>query len=1280
MTATSTTMVHARQIKPRSAQVHRHFSSSKSCLNSVTPTPIAESSWLYYPSKEICAPQNFLAIEGVHRGKRSLTITRIQPKNSPVTTSRTASESIHPQKHGHSDFSSIRGKQQRTIYGSPSQWTCRCTAANRFHHQPRQYLHSTRSRRSFSPRAGSLGSGLSFDEKRSIVAELRHKALVRAFVPALWAAYNRIVKAGALELLHSDDVIVLFQALQQSPHSEEAMEIMIRVAMDINSIGKQLPQTAFEILATQTIDQMPAEQVKALLWQIQGRRRFFTDIIQSCESNTEMKRFFELYIRLLNASLDVERFSTYFQSRQERTKALSNMILQWIDDGNPRNTKVVEKLLIFLLDRNVFGDVYKTFSKLSKESVQFSLAFYTTAIHRFGRQQEFDLMDMTLERMVRQGLEPSIEVYSAIIDAHSKGGNLREAQRRYQDVLAAGLTPTDTIFGPMVEAVGKMGDYDMTKQLVDQMNASGVPSNQFTLSALLQTVPNDPSKSVELFKELSKQIQPNAINYNILIRIFQANTDLDGAFRVFRAMILDRVKPDQYTFSTILSLFAARGDTQGAEDFWSEMVSIHKVTPNCYSYASMMQAYCVAEDMLSAQTVYREMIQAGILPNEVIFGTLLSAYARRGDLTQMLSIYDAMRAEGLKPNSYIYSNLLYGLVKDGDMGAAMRLYQNMEEDGLGRNVMALTIIMKGYADNGNIKEAREIYTRMIDSGLSPNFMTYATLMNAYIKRGERTQARLFLNKIIRAPDFVNINDEDLDVVNTNKNDQLAEAEAAQRERVGTRGSDRSDDLWEKEEMQGMGPIVDVGHLSRIGTEGKPLKPPAQPRPLIAFTPLMDAYAKEGDFKATKRIFELIQSRHMRPNTVTLTILMDGFRRAGKVEGVLEVWQQLFSQYESQWKRSQDLEESERPSKKHAVELEQDRHSTKTFKLQRMMQQPVSIVLDSLCYSGRLQEAQAIWTRLETLNFPFDSCNWNDYCVALARNGRLLEACQIVHEKLLTGFMIYKDSLKTTQQPRSPSSATAPSSTAVTSSKRSSLHQSPPIEGALDSATPLHDTQLDSALSGTLFYARPRTFAALADCLEGLLIDKNEKTRTRFVDYLHDPIVKPWWEVGPNEDPKSKQLEVLHTIEDQLKPYPSPFEQLDEKSRQYLWGLVRTNFPDVLDVLGEGILVASSQMKITQSASMSSSHGSTSRTDAGSAEGSSAGLEEGKGTSVLESSMRQRKTEEKPMSGILSGFRQWRPLQSVIKDNERKQLLDDHRKPFADMPGRRPERRPRRKQA
>ncbi|KAG0048076.1 hypothetical protein BGZ83_006922 [Gryganskiella cystojenkinii] len=1050
---------------------------------------------------------------------------------------------------------------------------------------------------------------------------------------------DSVAQADALPRLSTNDVTGLFQLLNQSIQSEEAMEMMLQIALDVSTIGKQLPQEAYEILLNQAIDHMPVDQIKSTLTQIQGRRRFITNMMQLCESNAEMKELTRLYHTLTQASFDVDGYSSYYHERRQLASELSKLTLQWISsEGDRLRPRLTEELLVFLLDRGALDEVYTAVAKMSKEGHVFARSFFTQAIHRFGRAKKFDSMDMTLDLMRKQGLEPVEETYTAIIDAHSKAGNLREAQRAYQDILAAGLVPSEKTFGPMLEAVGKMGDFEMTKQLVEHMNASGVASNRYTLNALLQSLSHDPALSTELFQEMSQQIEPGVVNYNMLIRTYQQNADLDGAFKVFRSMISKGVKPDRYTFASILNLFATRGDAGGAEVFWNEMVDEHGVTPNVVAYGAMIHAYCTADDMISAQAIYRQMIQAGIMPNHTIFGTLLGAYARSGDLTQMLSIYDAMRAEGLVANSYIYANLLFGLIKDGDMVAARRLFENMEEEGFGNNVLAHTILMKGYLDQGQVKESQEVYRNMVATGLIPNFETYAVMLHGHARRGEKKEGHALLNRIMKSQGLV--------VPRTK--DQLGDIEIPPTVLEG-----EEDDLLSR---------AHEGQFSSIGTERKPLKVGAKPNAIYTFTPLLDSYAKEANLLAAKGMFNEIKDRGFEPNTVTYTILMDGYRRANDVDSVLNIWHELFERILKQWQTAQKELVKGGPRER-STELLRDRLSTRALKLRRLLQHPISITMDTLGYSGRIQEVKSMWNRLERIGFEFDSANWNDYVIALARNGQLTDACAVFQEKLLPGLNINReaDSDERGTEEDALSSSTAHILTGSSPGFQGQYNRRVGIDISPSSTT-------DSAkVTGSVFrkpssllYPRPRTMAALADTLEDLLSFENRQSGKFKIDAdLSDPFTKE--ELALQKDSfafRSKKLyQRKKTIEASLQSYPRPFDGLEESDRKFLWTWIRAEFPKVLEVLNEGMLVSAESVKHLNKHGSTLPIWSTQISDVSDDRDKPSTSK----TTVKPDSLGMKEEEEaaaKPQVVEFKGFRPWRNLKAAIKDMERRQYLEE----------------------
>ncbi|KAF9974417.1 hypothetical protein BGZ73_002185 [Actinomortierella ambigua] len=1110
-------------------------------------------------------------------------------------------------------------------------------------------MHSTpRARRSSGFHQAS-DKPVTVEEKRQAVSYLRQKIFHRASTLELWDAYRRIVPLQAMHLLKSEDIVSMFDLLTLSPRVEESTEMMIQVALDVGQHQQYLPPQAQDMLLRQMVDHLPAEQVKASVAQMMavvGRSgRFANEAIMACETTDEMTRVLELVRRLVKQQHQVDSASTFYRDRKDLAEDLGRLLSGWLKSEcleeqhthhhrQPLNTRIQEYVLTFMLDRGLYDEAYGSMVLLAtKLGTQFSVGMYTTAIHRFGLAERFDYMDILLERMKRQGIEPTISHYSALIDVYSKSGNLREAQKAYQEILAAGLTPTAATFGPMLEAVGRMGDFEMTRQLAEQMNASGVPSNAYTLNAMLQATATDPEWSLEVFEQMTRDggIDPSVANYNMLLRAFRLHGDLDGAFRVFRWWQSRdvRVRPNERTFSTLLSLFADRGEVEGGEALWDEMVHDHGVQPNVYAYASMIHLYCTAEDMTAAHGVYREMIQVGIKPNLVIFGTLLNAYARYGDLTQMLSIYDVMRSEGLKPNSFVYTNLLLGLVQDGDLTAARRLYANMEEDGFGQNVLAQTIMMRGYLQQGKREEALKLYHHMVRSGQVPNFLTYATLIQADVKRKDTKAARRLIDRLVHARELVELGDEHQALAEAMDNlavtgDGEDDDEYAHAGRLGSGGDhkvfggastststaaaassrgglhahqhDRYEEEGEvgeeaeEEEDDGLDDRVlgraAQGQLTQTGTEGQPLKAYFKPSMLALYPPLLDAYAKEGNVLASEELFREMKALNLQPNTIMYTMLMDSYRRAGMVDNVVQIWEQLSEQYTSQLRSPHGRQHNRSLVGGEKADLQ----STKPYRLRRLMQHPISIVVDSLSYSGRIHEATKIWRHLRAEGAELDSTNWNDYCIALARNGRLLQACHVMKHELLRGHMGIQAVDMTMASSDSQRSTRVAFGLEEDEEKEErdnmrSRRRPAAARGAGQSAV-----AKGSDMPETLNFPRPRTFAALADALDQLLegmVDYNTSTISYIKEALRQSRVSASSTSSaaaaaessgstPTETADTETSQALETMLDKkLGTYPRPFEELDLGQRNMLWEAVRTQYPEVLRAVCEGSLVSQS---------------------------------------------------------------------------------------------------------
>ncbi|XP_058753475.1 pentatricopeptide repeat-containing protein At4g16390, chloroplastic-like [Vicia villosa] len=183
--------------------------------------------------------------------------------------------------------------------------------------------------------------------------------------------------------------------------------------------------------------------------------------------------------------------------------------------------------------------------------------------------------------------------------------------------------------------------------------------------------------------------------YNVTLKVFRKCRDFDGAEKVFDEMVNRGVKPNNVTFSTIISCARSCNLPNKAVEWFEKMPSFG-IEPDDVTYAVMIDSYGKAGYIDMAVSLYdRARTEKWRLDN-VTFSTMIKMYRVAGNYDGCLNIFEEMKALGVKPNLIVYTTLLDA------MGRAKRPWQ-----------------------------AKSIYKELINNGLIPNRATYASLIHAY---------------------------------------------------------------------------------------------------------------------------------------------------------------------------------------------------------------------------------------------------------------------------------------------------------------------------------------------------------------------------------------------------------------------------------------------------------------------------------------------------------------------------------------------------------------------
>ncbi|GMN36627.1 hypothetical protein TIFTF001_006164 [Ficus carica] len=296
----------------------------------------------------------------------------------------------------------------------------------------------------------------------------------------------------------------------------------------------------------------------------------------------------------------------------------------------------------------------------------------------------------------------------------------------------------------------------------------------------------NPDTALLALKYFQQNMKPEreVVLYNVTLKVFRKCKNLEGAEKLFGEMLERGVKPDNVTFSTMISCCRLNSLPDKAVE-WFEKMGSFGCDPDDVTYSAMIDAYGRAGNVDMAFSlydrartekwridpvtfstlikihgqsgnfdgclnVYEEMKAIGAKPNLVVFNTLLDAMGRARRPWQAKKIYQEMIAGGYSPNWITHAALLraYGRARYGD--DCINVYREMKEKGLQLNVILYNTVLAMCADVGYTDEAVEIFEEMKSSGIMPDSWTFSSMITIYSCSGNVSKTEATLNEMLEA--------------------------------------------------------------------------------------------------------------------------------------------------------------------------------------------------------------------------------------------------------------------------------------------------------------------------------------------------------------------------------------------------------------------------------------------------------------------------------------------------------------------------------------------------
>ncbi|RDX71994.1 Pentatricopeptide repeat-containing protein, chloroplastic, partial [Mucuna pruriens] len=217
------------------------------------------------------------------------------------------------------------------------------------------------------------------------------------------------------------------------------------------------------------------------------------------------------------------------------------------------------------------------------------------------------------------------------------------------------------------------------------------------------------------------------ILYNVTLKVFRKCKDLDSMENLFDEMLQRGVRPDNVTFSTIISCARICSLPHKAVEWFEKMPSF-ECEPDDVTYSAMIDAYGRAGNIDMALQLYDRARTQKWRLDTVTFSTLIKMYGLAGNFDGCLNVYQEMKVLGVKPNMVIYNTLLDAMGRAKRPWQAKTIYMEMTSNGFSPNWVTYASLLRAYGRGRYSEDALAVYKEMKEKGMEMNTHLYNTLL------------------------------------------------------------------------------------------------------------------------------------------------------------------------------------------------------------------------------------------------------------------------------------------------------------------------------------------------------------------------------------------------------------------------------------------------------------------------------------------------------------------------------------------------------------------------
>ncbi|KAF3630430.1 Pentatricopeptide repeat-containing protein [Capsicum annuum] len=342
---------------------------------------------------------------------------------------------------------------------------------------------------------------------------------------------------------------------------------------------------------------------------------------------------------------------------------------------------------------------------------------YAKLLVMLGKCKQPNQANLLFEIMLADGLQPTVDVYTALVSAYGLSGLLDEALRTIDDMKSVSNCKPDVYtYSILIKCCTKVRRFDMIEYILAEMVYLGIECTSVTYNTIV-----DGYGKAKLFELMENSL-----------------TDMIESETAF---------PDVFTLNSVIGSYGSCGKLEKMEK-WYEDFQVMGIKPDVMTFNILIRSYGRAGMYQKMDSVLDFMRNRFYSPSVVTYNIIIETLGKAGLIKNMEQFFLQMKHEGVKPTSFTYCSLVSAYSRAGLLENVDSIMRQVENSDVVLDTPFFNCIISAYGQAGDIEKIVALFLEMQVRKCKPDHITYSSMIQVYNSQGMIEAANDLKTKMI----------------------------------------------------------------------------------------------------------------------------------------------------------------------------------------------------------------------------------------------------------------------------------------------------------------------------------------------------------------------------------------------------------------------------------------------------------------------------------------------------------------------------------------------------